>query len=89
MRMNASGLQNLELVGDIAGFRESDGYFVMTVRLTKPVGWQATAALTHKGLMNLVKLLLFNPANLRSILFAFGKPGRPKTRGAQNSDERN
>jgi hypothetical protein len=86
--MKVSGLQNVELVGDIAGVRESDGYLMMTVRLTKPLGWQATAALTHKDLINLVKLLFFRPANLRYILFGFGKPGRPKTGGSKNSDVR-
>jgi hypothetical protein len=81
MRMKVSGLQNVELVGDIAGVRESDGYLVMTVRLTKPVGWQASAALTRKDLMNLVKLLLFKPSNLLYVLFWLGPPGRSESRG--------
>jgi len=79
--MKVSGLQNVELVGEIAGIRESDGYLTMTVRLTKPVGWQASAALTHKDLMNLVKLLLLKPSNLLYVLFGFGQPGRSKPRG--------
>jgi hypothetical protein len=87
MRMKVSGLQNVELVGDIAGFRESDGYLMMTIRLTKPVGWQASAALTHKDLMKLIKLFLLNPSNLRYILFGFGKPGRSKTGGVQKNEE--
>ncbi len=81
MKMRVSGLQNVELVGDIAAIRESDGYLTMTVRLTKPVGWQASAALTHKDLMNLVKLLLFKPSNLLYVFFGFGQPGRSKPRG--------
>jgi len=76
MRMKVSGLQNVELVGDITGFHESDGYLIMDVRLTTPVGWQARAALTHKDLMKLVKLLLLKPGNLRYIFFGFGKPDR-------------
>lgn len=82
MRMRVSGLQNVELVGDITGFHESEGYLIMNVRLTTPVGWEARAALTHRDLMNLVKLLLLKPANLRYIFFGFGKPGRSKARPA-------
>ena len=77
MKMKVSGLENIELAGDIAGLNESDGYLVMNVRLTTPVGWHARAALNHKDLMTLMKLLL-KPANLRYILFGFGKPGRLK-----------
>jgi hypothetical protein len=77
MRMKVSGLESVELVGEIAGLHESDGYLVMNVRLTTPVGWHARAALTHKDLMALVKLLL-KPANLRYVIFGFGKPGKQK-----------
>ena len=81
MRMKVSGLENVELVGEIAGLHESDGYLVMNVRLTKPVGWHARAALTHKDLMALLKLLL-KPANLRYTVFGFGKPGKQKNNTA-------
>ena len=80
MKMKVSGLDNMELAGDITGFRESGGYLVMDVRLTTPVGWYAKASLTHKDLMTLVKLLLFKPSNLRYLFFGFGKPGRAKAR---------
>ena len=73
MRMKVSGLENVELAGDIAGMHESGGYLVMNVRLTTPVGWYAQTALTHQDLMALIKLLL-KPANLRYIIFGFGKP---------------
>jgi len=88
MKMKVSGLQNVELVGEVSGVRESEGYLTMTIRLTKPLGWHATAAMTHKDLINLVKLLLFNPANLSYFLFGFGKPGRCRAGDAKNSDEK-
>jgi hypothetical protein len=47
----------------------------MNVKLDNPVGWSATAALTHRDLMTLVKLLM-RPSALRYILFGFGKPTR-------------
>ena len=73
MRMKVSGLPNVELVGDIAGLHQSAGYLIMSVGLTSPVGWDARAALTHKDLMTLIKLLLLKPANLRFIIFGSGK----------------
>ncbi len=85
MKMKVSGLQNVELVGDIAGFCERDGCLMMTIRLTKPVGWQASAALTHKDIMTLVKLFLLNPSNLRYIFFGFGKPRRFENDDVQNN----
>jgi hypothetical protein len=77
MKMKVSGLENIELIGEITGLRESDGYLVMSARLTTPVGWDARASLTHKDLMTLVKLLL-RPANLRYVIFGFGQPRRSK-----------
>ena len=79
MRMKVSGLPNVELVGDISDFRESDGCLMMNIRLTTPVGWQASAALTHRELMTLVRLML-KPSNLIYLLFGFGKPRKPKDR---------
>ncbi len=79
MKMKVSGLENVELVGDIKAVYESDGDLIMDVRLTKPVGWQARAALTHKDLMTLIKLLLLKPANLRYMVFGFGKAGNSET----------
>jgi hypothetical protein len=81
MKMKVSGLPNVELVGDIAGVRESDGYLTMTVRLSKPVGWQASAALTHKDLMSIGKQLLLRPSNLFYVLFGFAQPGRSEPHG--------
>lgn len=75
MRMKVSGLQHVELVGEVTGLNESDGYLVMNVRLDNPVGWSAKAALTHRDLMTLLKLLM-RPAALGYMLFGFGKPHR-------------
>jgi hypothetical protein len=73
MKMKVSGLQHVELIGRVTRLSESDGFLVMNVKLDNPVGWSATAALTHRDLMTLVKLLL-RPSALRYILFGFGKP---------------
>ncbi len=75
MRMKVSGLQHIELVGDVTRLEESGGYLVMNVRLNNPAGWTATAALTHRDLTRLVRLLI-RPAALRYMLFGFGKPSR-------------
>jgi len=75
MRMKVSGLQHVELVGEVTRLNESDGCLVMSVRLDTPVGWTATASLTHRDLMTLMKLLI-RPAALRYLLFGFGKPRR-------------
>ena len=69
MKMKVSGLESVELAGEIAGIHESDGYLIMDVRLTTPVGWHARAALTRKDLMSFVKLFLSKPSNLRSLFF--------------------
>lgn len=79
MKMKVSGLEGIELSGEIARLCVTDGSLVMEMRLNKPVGWKASAALTHKDLMVMAKLLLLRPVNLRYLLFGFGKPGRPKS----------
>lgn len=74
MKMKVSGLENVELAGDITSFRVSKGYLVMNMRLTTPVGWHAEAALTHKDLMTFIRLLLSKPSNLLYIIFGSRKP---------------
>jgi len=71
--MKVSGLQHIELVGKVTQLNENDGYLVMNVKLDNPVGWTATAALTHRDLMALMKMLM-KPSALRYIFFGFGKP---------------
>ncbi len=82
MKMKVSGLQHVELVGEVTRLNESEGYLQLKVRLDSPAGWTATAALTHRDLMTLMKLLV-RPTALRYILFGFGKPrsviARPDT----------
>ena len=85
MKMKVSGLQHVELVGEVTRLNESEGYLLMNVKLDNPVGWTATAALTHSDLMTLIKLLA-RPAALRYVLFGFGKPrSRPTGPAAGNS----
>ncbi len=74
MKMKVSGLEGVELKGNIARLHESAGYLILDIRLSSPVGWRATATLTHKDLWDFVKLLM-RPSNLRYVLFGFGKPG--------------
>jgi hypothetical protein len=73
MKMKVSGLQHVELLGSVTRLSESEGYLVMNIKLDAPVGWTATAALTHRDLMNLMKLLI-RPSVIRYIFFGFGKP---------------
>jgi hypothetical protein len=79
MKMKVSGLQHVELVGEVTRLNESEGYLQMKVRLDSPAGWTATAALTHRDLMTLMKLLI-RPTALRYVLFGFGKPGSQATK---------
>jgi hypothetical protein len=74
MKMKVSGLQHVELLGNVTKLNESEGYLVMNLKLDNPVGWTATAALTHRDLMKLMKMLI-RPSVIRYILFGFGKPG--------------
>jgi hypothetical protein len=76
MKMKVSGLENMELAGNITGFRVSRGYLLMNIRLTTPVGWNAEAALTHKDLMTFMKLLLSKPSIISYILFGSRKRTR-------------
>jgi hypothetical protein len=73
--MKVSGLQHVELLGEVTQLKESDGHLIMNVRLDSPVGWSATAALTHRDLMTLARLLI-RPSALCYMLFGFGKPRR-------------
>jgi hypothetical protein len=69
----------MELVGDVTWLNESRGYLVMNGILDIPIDWTGTAALTHRDLMTLMKMLI-RPVALRYILFGFGKP-RSHTKG--------
>jgi len=75
MRVKVSGILNMEIAGKIMGLKERGGYLVMTVETNVGSVNAASvkAALTHKDLVDVVKLLV-KPANLRYILFGFGKP---------------
>jgi len=63
----------LEIVGEISEIKVKDEFLIMNIRTTIPVGWNLRAALTHKDIITLIKLL-FKPKNLFYILFGFGKP---------------
>jgi len=78
MKMKVSGLENIELMGDITGFRVSNEYLLMDIRLTKPVGWHAEAYLSHRDLMTFIRLLLSKPSNLHYIIFGTRKSQNKK-----------
>ena len=61
------------MVGDIADLQLVGDYFILHVETTEPVKWHVRAALTHKNLRTMMKLLL-KPSNLRYLLFGFSKP---------------
>ncbi len=69
MRVRISGALSMELAGDIMGLQERNGYLIMSMRTnvgTMRAG-SVKAALTHKDLMDVIKLLL-KPPNLRFVL---------------------
>lgn len=74
MRMKSTAIMGtLEIVGEISEIKVKDEFLIMNIRTTIPVGWNLRAALTHKDIITLIKLL-FKPKNLFYILFGFGKP---------------
>ena len=74
MRMKARFMGSLEVVGQITQLKEKDDWLIMNVRTTTPAGWDLHAALTHKDIVTMIKLML-RPRTLRYIFFGFGKPG--------------
>ena len=75
MRMRSTGLGKTEMVGDITGLQLMGDYLIMHVETTEPVKWHVRAALTHKDLRTMMKLLL-KPSNLRYLLFGFFSNGK-------------
>lgn len=73
MRMKSEGFGSIEIAGDITSLKQSEGYLIMNVNTSTPVGWHVRAALTHKDLMTILKQML-KPGNLLYLLFGFGRP---------------
>lgn len=78
MRMKAQFMGSLEVVGQITHIKEKDEWIIMNVRTTTPAGWDLRAALTHKDIITLLRLML-RPRILLYIIFGFGKPNSKKT----------
>lgn len=72
MRMKATGIWPLELVGNIIDAASTDDGLVMHLRTTTPAGWDLTATLTHEDVRAMLKLLL-KPGNLKWLVFGFTK----------------
>ena len=73
MRMKSRFMGALEIQGQISDLRTKEGWLIMEVRTTTPVGWNLSAALTHNDLMSLIKLM-FKPSNIKYLLFGINKP---------------
>jgi hypothetical protein len=78
MKMKMALLGPIEMVGNITDIREVSHWLVMRVKMTTPAGVEATVALNHKDLMNMVRLML-KPSNLRYVLLGFGKAREEKS----------
>lgn len=72
MKMSMSGMEGIELDGRIARSRVAEGSLVLELRLSKPVGWQASARLTRADVWSLVWMLLSSPRALGFVLFGLG-----------------
>lgn len=73
MRLKATFMGTMEMVGNITSLKVKDDWLVMNLSTIAPMGWNMSAALTHEDLMTLLRLML-KPRNLRYVLFGSGKP---------------
>lgn len=73
MRMKSTGIVgDLEMLCEISDIRPKDGWLIVNIRTTTPVGWNLRVALSHADILTLLKLLC-KPSNLACILFGFGR----------------
>ena len=81
MRVKVSGLLSMEIAGNITEVEERHGYLLISMgaHVGSAKAGSVKAALTHKDIMDVLKLLL-KPANLCYVIFGFGKPkGSPSS----------
>lgn len=73
MRMKSTFMGTMEVVGEITSLKVKDDWLVMNLRTTVPTGWNLAAAMTHKDMVTLLRLV-FKPSNLWYLISGFGKP---------------
>lgn len=72
MKMSMSGLEGMELDGRIARCRVAERHLVLELRMSQPVGWQASASLTRADVLSFAWMLLRSPKALAFVLFGIG-----------------
>lgn len=78
MRMRSTGLGKTELIAEVEDLKRMGDFLVMVVQTSSPVKWKVRAALTHKDLFALLRLML-KPSNLKYLLFGWiGKKKNPE-----------
>jgi hypothetical protein len=69
MQMHLSGMEGIQLAGRIGRVRVSDGALRLDIRLERPLGWSAAAALDRADAWRLLWLLIKSPAVWGFLLF--------------------
>ncbi len=58
MRLRSTGLGKTELVGEVEDLKRSGDFLIMVVNTTSPVKWKVRAALSHKDMFSLLRMML-------------------------------
>lgn len=77
LRFRSTGLGKTILEGLPVGVTIVDDMLVMHIQSTTPVRWQIRAALTFRGLLQVIKLAL-RPSVIKFVLFGFKTLKKPK-----------
>lgn len=67
MKMRSTGLGKTELTGGIEDIRVMGDFLVLVIQTSQPVKWKVRAALDHRDLFSLLRLM-FKLSNLKYIL---------------------
>lgn len=71
--MKARFIGNLEVVGQITQLKKMENWLILNIRTSTPAGWNLYAALTHKDILTMIKLML-KPSIFCYVILGFGKP---------------
>ncbi|MBI4333789.1 MAG: hypothetical protein HY673_21215 [Chloroflexi bacterium] len=72
MRMRSTGLGKTELVAEVEDLKRMGGFLILVIATSQPVKWKVRAAMTHKDLFKLFRLML-RWSNLKYLIFNIGK----------------
>ncbi|MFH0813096.1 MAG: hypothetical protein V2A69_09715 [Pseudomonadota bacterium] len=77
LRFRSTGLGKTMLQGEPADIMVVDDMLVLHIQSTTPVRWRIRAALTFRGLLQVIKMAL-KPSIIKFVLFGFRTLKNPK-----------